>query len=83
MPKGGKTGAGYVCRLCGAERKGNARTAWQHVLDHLFHGGVEAASLSAEVLLEYRLRQARLRRSRQQALGEHRKRKGLGGLLRR
>ena len=64
--KGGKTTTGYICLLCAANEKGNERAAWQHVLDHLFHGGVDAASLSVERAVEYRLHQAEERRRRRE-----------------
>ena len=65
-PKGGKTTAGYRCLICAADEKGNERAGWQHVLDHLFHGGVDAASLSIERAVEYRLHQAEERRRRRE-----------------
>ena len=63
-PKGGKATAGYTCLICAASEKGNQRAAWQHVLDHWFHGAVDATSLSIERVLEYRLQQTEERRRR-------------------
>ena len=65
-PKGGKATAGYTCLICAASEKGSERAAWQHCLNHLFHGGVDATSLSIESAIEYRLHQAEERRRRRE-----------------
>ena len=80
-PKGGKTTAGYTCLICAASEKGNERAAWQHVLDHWFHGAVDATSLSFERVLEYRLQQTEERRRRREE--RTKPRRGLARLLRR
>ena len=78
QPKGGKTAAGYTCLICAASEKGNERAAWQHVLDHWFHGAVDARSLSIERVLEYRLQQTEERRRRREE--STRPRRGLARL---
>ena len=81
QPKGGKTAAGYTCLICAASEKGNERAAWQHVLDHWFHGAVDATSLSIERVLEYRLQQTEERRRRREE--RTKPRRGFARMLRR